>query len=263
MANRRMFSLDVIDTDRFLELPATSQNLYFHLGMRADDDGFVSSPKKIAAMIGCGIDDLKILVAKDYIIPFTSGVVVIADWNVNNWVRPDRKQNTRFTKELSMLQLENGVYKLTELSDKCQPEDNQVTTECHTEVRLGKYRLGKYRLGKVRLDKVRLDNNKKKKKGTDLDKIVDDYDDSIKMRDTLKDFLKMRESLKKPMTERALKLLLAKLDALSNDYTEKIDILNQSILNGWASVYPLKADKRQEKTPGWEPFDYDDFSSIE
>ncbi|MCC9294380.1 phage replication initiation protein [Clostridium sp. WLY-B-L2] len=248
MTNRRMFSLDVIDTDRFLELPATSQNLYFHLGMRADDDGFVSSPKKIAAMIGCNIDDLRILAVKDYIIPFKSGVVVITDWNVNNWVRPDRKQNTRFTEELSMLQLENGVYKLTELSDKCQPDDNQVTTECHTEVRLGKYSL---------------DNNKKRKKGTDLDKIVDDYDDSIKMRDTLKDFLKMRKSLKKPMTERALKLLLTKLDALSNDYTEKIDILNQSILNGWASVYPLKADKRQEKTPGWEPFDYDDFSSVE
>ncbi|MHC6178631.1 hypothetical protein ACYUJ6_02055 [Clostridium sp. JNZ X4-2] len=140
MANRRIFSLDVVDTDKFLELPATSQSLYFHLGMRADDDGFVSSPKKIANMVNCSIDDLKLLIAKNYLIPFNNGVVVITDWKVNNWVRPDRKRNTRFAKELSMLHLEDDVYKLT---TKCQPNVNQLTTECHTEDRLGKDRLGK------------------------------------------------------------------------------------------------------------------------
>ena len=84
MANRRMFSLDVIDTDKFLELPSSSQSLYFHLGMRADDDGFVSSPKKIATMVNSSIDDLKLLITKNYLIPFDDGVVVIAEWKVNN-----------------------------------------------------------------------------------------------------------------------------------------------------------------------------------
>ena len=80
MAKRRMFSLDVVDTDSFLDLPASSQSLYFHLGMRADDDGFVSSPKRITAMVGAAGDDLKLLIAKGFVIPFESGVCVIRDW---------------------------------------------------------------------------------------------------------------------------------------------------------------------------------------
>ena len=139
MAKRRMFSLDIVDTDNFLDMPATTQALYFQLGMRADDDGFVSSPKKITRLINCSNDDLKLLMAKGYLIEFDNGVMVITDWRVNNWVRPDRKQVTRFTKELQMLSLQDDVYTL-------QPSDNQVTTERHTEDRLGKDRLGKDRL---------------------------------------------------------------------------------------------------------------------
>lgn len=81
MANRRMFSLDVVDTDKFLEMPLSTQALYFHFGMRADDDGFVSSPKRIIKSLCCNEDDLKLLIAKGYLIPFESGVVVISDWN--------------------------------------------------------------------------------------------------------------------------------------------------------------------------------------
>lgn len=90
MAKRRMFSLDVVDTDSFLDLPASSQSLYFHLGMRADDDGFVSSPKRITAMVGAAGDDLKLLIAKGFVIPFESGVCVIRDWRVNNYIQRDR-----------------------------------------------------------------------------------------------------------------------------------------------------------------------------
>lgn len=140
MANRRMFSLDVVDTDRFLEMPVTTQALYFHLGMRADDDGFVSSPKRITTLVGCNEDDLKLLIAKQFVIPFESGVLVISDWNVNNWVRPDRKHETRFTEEKKMLSIRDDIYVLVK---GIQPNDNQMTTERHTEDRLGKDRLGK------------------------------------------------------------------------------------------------------------------------
>lgn len=140
MANRRMFSLDVVDTDKFLEMPATTQLLYFHLGMRADDDGFVSSPKRIAKMMNCNDDDLKLLIAKSYLIPFDNGVVVISDWNINNWIRPDRKHETRFSQEKSLLELNNDKYIL---SDSLKVFDNQVTTDCHTEDRLSKDRLSK------------------------------------------------------------------------------------------------------------------------
>lgn len=140
MANRRMFSLDVVDTDKFLEMPVTTQALYFHLGMRADDDGFVSSPKRITKSIGCDDDDFKLLIAKGYLIPFESGVVVISDWNINNWIRPDRKHNTRFEQEKAFLEVKNDVYTLP---DKLQPIDNQLTTKCHTEVSLGKDSISK------------------------------------------------------------------------------------------------------------------------
>ncbi len=81
-----MFSLEVVDTDDFLDMPTSAQCLYFHLGMRADDDGFVSNPRKITKMANCSQDDLDILIDKKYIIPFESGVVVIRDWKVNNYI---------------------------------------------------------------------------------------------------------------------------------------------------------------------------------
>lgn len=153
MASRRMFSMDVVDTDKFLDMPSSTQALYFHLGMRADDDGFVSSPKRITKTVNCGDDDLKLLLAKGYLIPFESGVVVISDWNVNNWIRPDRKHNTRFEQEKRTLSINNDVYVLTDsVTTICQSAGNQVTTKCHTEDRLGKDSIGKDRLGKVSID---------------------------------------------------------------------------------------------------------------
>lgn len=140
MASRRMFSLDVVNTDKFLDMPATTQALYFHLGMNADDDGFVASPRRIAKMLGCGDDELKLLLSKEYLIAFDNGVVVITDWNINNWVRPDRKHETRFANEKEFLSISNDRYVI---AIEGQPTDNQLTTECHTEDRLGKVSIGK------------------------------------------------------------------------------------------------------------------------
>lgn len=140
MANRRMFSKDVVETDKFLNMPLTSQALYFHLGMEADDDGFVSSPKKVQRSIGCTEGDLKHLASCGYIIPFENGVVVIADWSVNNWIRPDRKHDTRFPELLRTLNIDNGVYYL---GDSCQPHDNQLPAASHTEDRLSKDNIDK------------------------------------------------------------------------------------------------------------------------
>lgn len=111
MAQRRMFSLDIVDTDLFLDMPASTQNLYFHLGMRADDDGFVSSPKRITALVSCSVDDLKLLVAKGLIIPFDTGVCVIRDWKVNNYIQKDRYHETRYLAEKTTLEItESGSY---------------------------------------------------------------------------------------------------------------------------------------------------------
>lgn len=111
MAKKRMFSLNVVDCDRFLDLPLTSQLLYFHLGMRADDDGFVDSPRKIQRAIGCSDDDLKLLILKQFVIAFESGVIVIRHWKVHNTIQADRYHETIYKEEKNSLVLnETGIY---------------------------------------------------------------------------------------------------------------------------------------------------------
>lgn len=110
MANRRMFSIDVVGTDKFLDLPISAQCLYFHLGMRADDDGFISSPKQIVKMLACTQGDMKVLAESGYIIPFENGLIVIKHWRQNNYLRRDRYTKSSHVEELGALTLKNGVY---------------------------------------------------------------------------------------------------------------------------------------------------------
>lgn len=111
MAQKRMFSLLVVDTDKFLDMSASAQALYFHLGMHGDDDGFVASPKKIARAAGCNDDDLRLLASKGFIIPFESGVIVITDWNINNTLKNDRYHETVYQDERAKISLDpNGKY---------------------------------------------------------------------------------------------------------------------------------------------------------
>lgn len=105
MAKRRMFSLDIVDTDKFLDLPASTQALYFHLGMRADDDGFVGNPKKIAKSIGATDVDLNLLCSKGFIIPFESGVIVITHFKMQNTLKNDRYKPTIYKNEKNMLSI--------------------------------------------------------------------------------------------------------------------------------------------------------------
>jgi len=138
MSQRRMFSPQIIDSDAFLDMSSTAQSLYFHLGMRADDDGFVGNPKKILRMIGGNDDDLKILLAKRFILAFDSGVIVIKHWRINNLIRKDWYKETIYLEEKNSLNIkENGSY--TELVNENE------TIRSH---RLGKVRLGKVSIGK-------------------------------------------------------------------------------------------------------------------
>lgn len=117
MARRRMFSLDVVDTDAFLDMPSSAQNLYFHLGMRADDEGFVSSPKRITSLVSSSADDFRLLVAKGYIIPFESGVCVVRDWKINNYIQADRKRETLHFAEKAQLSTDDAAaYMLADTS---------------------------------------------------------------------------------------------------------------------------------------------------
>ena len=95
MAERRMFAKTIIDSDAFLDMPQSTQLLYFHLAMRADDDGFINSPKTIMRIVGAKDDDLKVLFSKKFLIPFESGIVVIKHWRIHNYIQKDRYHETK------------------------------------------------------------------------------------------------------------------------------------------------------------------------
>lgn len=140
MAERRMFAKTIVDSDAFLDMPLSSQALYFHLSMRADDDGFVNNPKKIQRMIGCSDDDLKLLIAKRFVLIFDSGVIVIKHWRLHNTLRKDRYKPTIYQEEFKKLilksdggytdRLPSGCQVVAErLPSGCQADDKEETTK--------------------------------------------------------------------------------------------------------------------------------------
>lgn len=128
MAQKRMFSKTIIDSDAFLDMPHSTQLLYFHLNMRADDDGFINNCKNIMRMIGCKEDDFKILITKKFVIPFESGVIVIKHWRIHNYIQNDRYTETKYKEEKSMLSLdENKSYTLK--TDECIQDGYSLDTQ--------------------------------------------------------------------------------------------------------------------------------------
>lgn len=233
MAERRMFAKTVIDSDAFLDMPLSTQALYFHLSMRADDDGFINNPKKIQRTIGCSDDDIKLLIAKRFIIPFESGIVVIKHWKIHNYIQKDRYKPTIYKEERSALLLkENNAY--TEIS-ALDTECIQGVSDMDTQVRLGKDRLGQAR--------------KEIEAPPDAFEQFAVGDD--RLLEALKGFEEMRKKQKNPLTDRAKKILITSLKKLSSDPDEQIMIIDQSVANGWKGFYELKTAAKSAGD-GWD-----------
>ena len=138
MAKKRMFNVDIVGSDAFLDLPHTAQALYFQLGMRADDDGFVGNPKTIQRIAGTKASDLELLVKKRFLLQFPSGVVVIKHWKINNQIQKDRYTPTVYTEEYQSLYIkDNKAY--TEMDKDCI----QSVSEMDTQISIDKKRLDK------------------------------------------------------------------------------------------------------------------------
>lgn len=138
MAERRMFSKTIVDSDAFLEMPLSTQALYFHLSMRADDDGFLNNARKIQRIIGASDDDLRLLVLKRFIIAFDDGIIVVKHWRMNNYLRKDRYTPTVYQDEFAMLSIkDNGAYTISDTDGI--PDGNR----CETQVSIGKDSIGK------------------------------------------------------------------------------------------------------------------------
>lgn len=162
MAERRMFAKTIIDSDAFLEMPMSARLLYYDLGMRADDDGFVNSPKKIMKICDASNDDMNILILRKFIIPFDKGIVVIKHWKIHNYIRNDRYKPTVYTEEKAMLDLKpNDGYVLK--NNNGIPNGYQMDTQD----RIGQDSISQYSIDEVNNNEQSLlpasDNNELKK----------------------------------------------------------------------------------------------------
>ena len=145
MAERRMFTKKITESDAFLDMPSSTQMLYFHFSMNADDDGFVNNPKKIQKMCGASDDDFKLLIAKSFIILFDSGIIVIKHWKMHNYIQADRYRPTDYVEEKSMLGIKsNKAYTL---------DVSKMDTECIHNGYIGKDSIGKVSIDKDSKDK--------------------------------------------------------------------------------------------------------------
>lgn len=174
MAEKRMFAQSVIDSDMFLEMPATSQCLYFHLAMRADDDGFINKPKSIMRMVGAKDDDMNVLISKGFIKPFESGVVVVSHWKIHNNIRKDMYKPTVYQSEMKCLIVgKSGVY---EYCNESGTVPLQVRNESVTETEQNRL-IDKNRLDKNRLDKNNISPNKSADREieSDFEQLWSDY----------------------------------------------------------------------------------------
>lgn len=164
MAERRMFAKTIIDSDAFIDMPLSTQALYFHLSMRADDDGFINNPKKIIRMIGASEDDFKVLCMKKFIIPFDSGIVVIKHWKIHNYIQKDRYKPTVYSEERAKIELkDNGAY----------TECIQDVSNSETQVRVGK--------SIDSLEVVEVSGSVSEEKGILNDSNVENYVDNSKL----------------------------------------------------------------------------------
>lgn len=220
MGERRMFTRKITESDAFLDMPSSTQMLYFHLAMNADDDGFVNNPKKIQKMCGAADDDFKLLIAKSFVILFDSGIAVIKHWKMHNYIQSDRYKPSDYVEEKSMLGIKkNKAYTL---------DESKMEIRCIS------------------------DSVKKEKKPKESKKIEEDiekrklpyYPNDSLLEEAFQEFLLMRKKIKRPLaTKQALTRMMNKIQRLSvGDNELAIKIINQSTDHCWQDVYELKKD---------------------
>lgn len=241
MAERRMFAKKITESDAFLDMPSSTQMLYFHLSMNADDDGFVNNPKKIQRMCGASDDDFKLLIAKSFVILFESGIIVIKHWKMHNYIQSDRYRPTDYVDEKSMLGVKkNKAYTL---------DEGKMYTKCIQDVSVGKDSIGK-----VSIDKNSIVKDIKEK---DIDKSISKkktvyYPDDEMLESAFQEYLTMRKKIKKPIcTEMALHRAMNTIERLSKgDNDLAVKILNQSVDHCWQGLFALKDNEPHSANKG-------------
>jgi len=236
MANRRMFNKELVSSDKFLDMPISSQALFFHLGMNADDEGFVSSPKRISRGIGCSEDDIKILIAKQFVVSFDSGVIVIKEWDKHNQIRKDRFTPTIHNDEKALLQ----VVDIT----SAQPVDNQVATTGQPSI--VKSSIVECSIVEINKDSSRCEHTidlfdgvaKSENVKRDIPKEIYDYYKTF-------DNLKNHRSLTSEMTK-AIKKFMKETSSIDEDCKKVIKKHSEVVSDSSTSDYPIQVRSIQE-----------------
>lgn len=251
MAERRMFSKKIIDSDAFLDMPLSTQALYFHLSMRADDEGFVGNPKRIRSMIGASEDDLKLLIAKRFILAFESGVVVIKHWRIHNYINPDRFTPTTYVEEKKAItfdekksytenmgqgELPDVVHDVLQNGDNLRPQD-----------RLGKSRV----IGSKKESIIQTSSNAGAREGENAlesyDEIMERWEVGPMTRAALVEFIKHCTLNGKLITNHKLEDIISRLQDYYcyTEYGNKCDSeqskeVYRAIQGGWFDVKVMR-----------------------
>ena len=239
MAQRRMFSKKITETDRFLEMPLSSQALYFHLNMGADDEGFIDKAKTIQRTIGASDDDMKLLIAKGFLIPFESGVVVIRHWRIHNYIQADRFQATIHQNEKEQLEFDKSKIASIKALDQCI----QNVYKMDTQVRLGEDRLDKDRLDKDRLDKVNYLNSGEEKEKS-LSQII--KSSTVKIND--RQIQQIQEYI--GLDNMTVEMIDYAIQLTEDAGAESFNYLNK-ILKSWKDKGLISLDEAKAETSGF------------
>lgn len=224
MAERRMFSKTIINSDLFLDLPSSAQNLYFHLGLNADDEGFVNSPKKIMKYVNSQTEDMELLIENGFVKKFDSGIVVIIHWNLHNYIQKDRFKATIYQKEKQQLVLVGEKYVM---KDECTQFVSNVDTDCVS----------------ILETQDSIEKSSEEQDRLELAGILNEIENE-NVRAKFECFIKMREKIHSPLTSDALRILIKKAyeltKSLANQDEAIIMILDRSIINNYKDIYPLE-----------------------
>jgi hypothetical protein len=236
MANRRMFSTGITNSDAFLDMPDSAQNLYFHLGMGADDDGFVGNPKMIMRVVRASDDDYKILVIKKFVIIFENGICVIKHWRINNQIRKDRYTETKYIPQKTSLFIkDNGSYTQSEAKGLPVPRGYFTTKEIEKDGdNYGDNSLATTRQPSiVKVSKVKVSIGKNIELPEWLNK------------DLWSEWVEFRQAKKKPLTPISIK---KQIEFLSDFKDQQKEIINSSIMNGYQGLFPPKQNQKKTTT---------------
>ena len=254
MAEKRMFTQKIIDSDPFLDMPLSTQALYFHLNMRADDDGFINNPKRIQRTIGASEDDLKLLLAKRFVIGFENGVIVIKHWRMHNTLRKDRYNPTQYQEEMALLDVkDNNAY--TEKVDgnlpatTWQPSGNQLEPQ---------YSIDKNSIDKESTDKGSMPESYdseppakpvRETTPTIFKRLLPDYILSEELQARMAEWIAYKVERKEGYKEQGMKSLLRQVENNAMKYGDRAvcELIELCMASGWKGIIFDKLEKQPSR----------------